>query len=507
MLRIILLTLFYTCLQSLSAQEFSTTFFGETQGGDYLPEYIAGLPDGGAYIVGQTNRSISGGYHVLLIRSDAQGNRLWERVYHAGTGTWVAATADGGCVLGGYALRHPFGTEQGFVSKIDAQGELIWTQYFPQGNHSEIREVKPLANGEYAVCGIVSQPDSTGQNVFWARLSVDGGLAMYIEMALEGVEFNPSIMETNNSQLVLCWDGSGGDRIRSYQPNGTLNWEQKLKDLGFSSRNPGVIQDLTGDLWVTGIYNNELGAQVKYAILKLSSQTGSIKQQMPSIPQSFPDRPIASRTEPDSSLVFCVTNPVRLVRFKYDLQGVIIEQDTVKPADLGIIYSVDMHIPDKVLLLRNDNLFSNPGNISVQPLTLNASTIALDPVWKFTVDNPFNHEVFEAWANARDGGVFVLFRGKPHTVAGYSSGYYIMKYMPDGQLVGPVFLGDEPINFSQNKQLQVTKDEGVLVRAENDKTWKLDQNLQIEWVKETAYGRLFAGAENDFFVVPYLSQP
>ncbi|MBL7808363.1 MAG: T9SS type A sorting domain-containing protein, partial [Saprospiraceae bacterium] len=46
-----------------------------------------------------------------------------------------------------------------------------------------------------------------------------------------------------------------------------------------------------------------------------------------------------------------------------------------------------------------------------------------------------------------------------------------------------------------------------LVRAENDKTWKLDQNLQIEWVKETAYGRLFAGAENDFFVVPYLSQP
>ncbi len=275
MLRIILFTLLSACLQTLSAQEFSTTFFGETQGGDYLPEYIAGLPDGGAYIVGQTNRVSSGGYHVLLIRTDAQGNRLWERTYHAGAGTWVAATADGGCVLGGYSLRHPFGTEQGFVSKIDAQGEQDWTQYFPQGNHSEIREVKPLANGGYAVCGIVSQPDSTGQNVFWARLSGSGGLIMYEEITMEGRDYYPSIMETNNGKLVLCWEGADGDRIRSYQPNGTLNWERNLQDWGYVCVRPAAIQDAAGNLWLTTVYIPLTNVITQFFFLRLNSENGT----------------------------------------------------------------------------------------------------------------------------------------------------------------------------------------------------------------------------------------
>ncbi|HLP95410.1 MAG TPA: hypothetical protein VK168_15310 [Saprospiraceae bacterium] len=507
MFRIILLTLFYTCFQSLSAQEFSTTFFGETQGGDYLPEYIAGLPDGGAYIVGQTNRLSSGGYHVLLIRTDAQGNRLWERTYHAGAGTWVAATADGGCVLGGYSLRHPFGTEQGFVSKIDAQGEQDWTQYFPQGNHSEIREVKPLANGGYAVCGIVSQPDSTGQNVFWARLSEGGGLEMYEEIKKEGREYNPSIIETKDHQLVMCWAGGyDADIIRCIKQDGTLRWEQNLSALGYEASSPGVIQDALGDLWVTGLdnYSNNYSS----TILRLSVQNGSVKQEIPPLVVYTGLRPVAGRTEPDSTIVLCGRYTNSLVCKRYDIQGVELGLDSFGLWNFGYPNGIDLSIPNKILLLRQESLFSYPGNISVLPMTFNSSTIALEPSWELTVDNPLNHELFEAKANASDGGTFVLFRGKSQSDDSYSSGYYIMKYKPDGSIKEPVNLGDESGSIiSLSGQLQTTKDGGVIVLSRKNQMWKLDQNLQIEWTKQTARGTLYAGAENDFFVVENSSQP
>jgi hypothetical protein len=505
MVRPFIIAILSACSQVLCAQEFHTTFFGETQGGDYLPEYIAGLPDGGAYIVGQTNRPSSGGYHVLLIRTDAQGNRVWERVYHAGAGTWVATTPDGGCVLGGYALRHPFGTEQGFVSKIDAQGEQAWTQYFPQGNHSEIREVKPLANGEYAVCGIVSQPDSTGQNVFWARLAGGGGLEMYEEIKKEGREYNPSIIETKDHQLVLCWAGGyDGDIIRCIKQDGALRWEQNLRVLGYASYGPGVIQDATGDLWVTGLETNIYDP----AILRLDVQNGSVKQKIPNFAVHTGLHPVAGRSEPDSTIVLCGRYTNSLVCKRYDIQGVELGLDSFGLWNFGYPNCIDLSIPNKILLLRQESLFSYPGNISVLPMTFNSSTIALEPSWELTVDNPLNHELFEAKANSSDGGTFVLFRGKSQTDDSYSSGYYIMKYKPDGSIKGPVNLSDESgsiINLSG--QLRTTKDGGVIVLSIKNQIWKLDQNLQIAWTKQTPRGTLYSGSENDFFVVENSSQP
>lgn len=507
MFRIILLTLFYTCFQSISAQEFSTTFFGETQGGDYLPEYIAGLPDGGAYIVGQTNRPSSGGYHVLLIRTDAQGNRLWERTYHAGAGTWVATTSDGGCVLGGYSLRHPFGTEQGFVSKIDAQGEQDWTQYFPQGNHSEIREVKPLANGGYAVCGIVSQPDSTGQNVFWARLSEGGGLEMYEEITMEGLDYYPSIMETNNGKLVLCWEGADGDRIRSYQPNGTLNWEQNLLDMGFKGVRPGVIQDATGDLWVTGLYQYEIGSDIQYYLLRLADQNGSIKQQIPTIYLGYLSRPIAGRLEPDGTLVLCGMNGLRFYCLRYDIQGLEVDRDSITFSSFLRSTNIDLNIPDKILWLQSETLVSQNGKIRVFPIALTSTDLTVEPQWELSVDNPFNHEAFEAKAKAINGGNFVLFLRKSPPGTGLLLESYLMKQEPNGQIIGPVSQGNEPLNFTFNGQIQSTKDGGGIVLGEHGNIWKFDINLQTIWTKQSIYGRLYTAGDNDFFVVENSSQP
>lgn len=505
MFRIILLTLFYTCFQSISAQEFSTTFFGETQGGDYLPEYIAGLPDGGAYIVGQTNRPSSGGYHVLLIRTDAQGNRLWERTYHAGAGTWVATTSDGGCVLGGYSLRHPFGTEQGFVSKIDAQGEQDWTQYFPQGNHSEIREVKPLANGGYAVCGIVSQPDSTGQNVFWARLSDNGGLEMYNEVAKEGADFNPSILETDNDQLVLCWEGSDGDRVRSYQSNGTLNWEQNLKSLGYSTVNPGSIQDAAGHLWITGAYISQLNVITQAFFLQLDPGTGTLLQEIPAMLQSFPSRPIIARREPDNSVVFYPAFFGTLFRLKYNPQGNLISRDSI--SNLGLTPKVvDGSIQEKVLLLQSEGIFSHPGKITFRSVISSSSTFALQPKWELSVNNPLNHELLSATVKGTDGSTYVLHYGNSMAGTGNYLGIYMFKITPDGQQLGPVYLTDKFTILQQAGILQPTRDGGIIVYLDKDNIWKLNAELGVEWQIQGFAGKLYAGADNDFFIVENKTQ-
>src|SRR5690349_12273064 len=72
------------CTAPLFAQEFKTVYFGDTEGTDYTANDLAGLPDNGTIIAGTTNAVDTGGFRVLLIRTDSLGEVLWQRTYHQG---------------------------------------------------------------------------------------------------------------------------------------------------------------------------------------------------------------------------------------------------------------------------------------------------------------------------------------------------------------------------------------------------------------------------------------
>ncbi len=215
---------------------------------------------------------------------------------------------------------------------------------------------------------------------------------------------------------------------------------------------------------------------------------------------------MASRLELDQSIVIYTIKSGALIRSKYDPQGNLIDRDSI--LNLGLyIAAIDVTISEKVLLLQSEGIFSHPGKITVGSVISSSSTFELQPKWELSVYNPFNHEFLSAKCIGIDGSTYVLFFGNPMTGTGNPLGVYMLKLKPGGQILGPIYLADMPTSIQFEGQLQPTKDGGVIAYLNEDNIWKLDAELEVKWHKQDLVGKLYSGANNDFFIVEAKTQP
>lgn len=102
--------------------------------------------------------------NVLLIRTDANGNRLWEKVFDRGHGSSVQLTTDGGYIICGTADLYISGLIEGlprhcWLIKTDADGNKLWDKTFGEGI-TYCRSVQQTADGGYITCGQMHNSNS-----------------------------------------------------------------------------------------------------------------------------------------------------------------------------------------------------------------------------------------------------------------------------------------------------------------------------------------------------------
>ncbi|MDH7506354.1 MAG: hypothetical protein QHH15_01000 [Candidatus Thermoplasmatota archaeon] len=77
----------------------------------------------------------AGGYDAWLIKTDSQGNELWNKTYgginHDGA-LCVIVTSDGGYAITGYT-KNPNGKCELWVIKTDENGSIIWDKTYEKG--------------------------------------------------------------------------------------------------------------------------------------------------------------------------------------------------------------------------------------------------------------------------------------------------------------------------------------------------------------------------------------
>jgi hypothetical protein len=212
--------------------------------------------DGGYVLIGYTVSYSSGSADIWLIKTDAEGNRLWAKTY-GGRGNdlsrAVQQTSDGGYIIGGQTQSFGSGGDDIWVIKTDASGNILWEKTFGGVNDDNCFAILQLPSSDYVLTGdwdlggtddlYVMKLDSEG-NELWRRVYSGDNLG-----------FGHSLQMTSDGGFILFGGinlyGDLDMWLIKTDANGIMEWEKT-----FGGRTPetatSVIQTMDNGFLLGG---------------------------------------------------------------------------------------------------------------------------------------------------------------------------------------------------------------------------------------------------------------
>ncbi len=147
------------------------------RGEDELIYAIKQTSDSGYIAVGSTGFPI-GSDNTYIVKTDASGTPLWNRVYRESKNEYafsVAQTGDGGYIVAG--ATYSFGAADNydiFLMKIDFNGDMIWTKTYGGTNDEWAKSVTQTSDSGYIVTGITSSFGAGLSDVYLIKTDATG---------------------------------------------------------------------------------------------------------------------------------------------------------------------------------------------------------------------------------------------------------------------------------------------------------------------------------------------
>ncbi len=117
---------------------------------------VSQTSDGGYIVAGRIEATTATMFDVFLIKTDANGNMQWAKVY--GGTNWdgafsVQQTLDGGYIVAGYTNSFGAGGYDPFLIKTDANGNVIWAKTYGGTGHDMFFHIQQTSDGGYIATG------------------------------------------------------------------------------------------------------------------------------------------------------------------------------------------------------------------------------------------------------------------------------------------------------------------------------------------------------------------
>lgn len=226
--------------------------FQKTYGGDDFDIgcSVQQTTDGGYILLGQTTSFGNGGLDMYLVKTDNQGNQLWDKTY--GGPNWergisVEQTTDKGYILcGSYSgLTNDTMT----LIKTDSGGNEVWNKrYGGSINRSAGQFVHQTTDGGFIAVGFTGP--NFAENIYVVKTDINGDELWSKIYNSIGREFGECIRQTSEGGYIIFGQtdskGYGGKDMYLIKANSTgdTTWS---KTYGTSSDEIGVSLYITSD--------------------------------------------------------------------------------------------------------------------------------------------------------------------------------------------------------------------------------------------------------------------
>jgi predicted secreted protein len=206
---ILVFTLSITDAGSLSdvdtcAVSVDTTIWNKTFGGSKYDWgcSVQHTTDGGYILAGGTSSYGAGSVDAWLIKTDANGNKVWDKTFGGSSSDYAYAvlqTSDGGYILAGSTASFGAGNGDAWLIKTDANGNKVWDKTFGGINSDSARSVQQTKDGGYILAGNTWSSGAGGRDAWLIKTDTNGNeqwnktyggalddLAMSVEQTSDG---------------------------------------------------------------------------------------------------------------------------------------------------------------------------------------------------------------------------------------------------------------------------------------------------------------------------------
>ena len=210
--------------------------------------------DGGFIIVGNTQSYGSGGSDIWLIKTDGNGNKSWDRTFGGGNdeiGNKVRQTADGGFIIIGTTKSFGSGDYDFWLVKTDAQGQKQWDRTFGGSLEDIGYDVQQTDDGGFIVCGATkSNAPGNVSDVWLIKTDAQGNMQWQKRFGGDGTDEAYALRISADGGFILSGytdskgNGLGDMWLIKTNSVGELEWS---KTLGGSSFDKGKALQITSD--------------------------------------------------------------------------------------------------------------------------------------------------------------------------------------------------------------------------------------------------------------------
>lgn len=242
------------------------------------------LADGGYIITGSTGGIGFGQEDILLMKVTAAGNISWIKTFGVPEqfemGRKVIVTEDGGYLVIGNTFSKGAGNSDMYLIKTDREGNLLWDKTYGTAGGEDGFDILATDNGYYLLGNMVDV-QTTYNDFFLVRTDLQGNMQWNRKYGTDTEDIAETIIQLSDGSLVLGgYTRSGVDFVDIYLINvagdGVMRWEKRFDgpetDLASGDVVGGMKPTPDGGLIVAGTQsvNALLGFSGRAWLIKLS---------------------------------------------------------------------------------------------------------------------------------------------------------------------------------------------------------------------------------------------